>query len=250
MTFTEGEFKNTFTFRQRQNESSGILKKYPDRIPVIVETRKGLGLELDKHKYLVPSDMTIGQFIYVIRKRMSVPATMGVYVFFGGQMVQTAGLMSSTYKNVMDEDGFMYGLVATENTFGGCLGKTQTGGPCSAPNVKENTVKRGTREFMDSRYCQMHQPDREPRKKCKCPQCHYHRGQDRAAAKRVMGKNAGQDIKPGRPKKDRVLGEESANAVSKSFDSSKKPHVMKSLFVPDSDLAIVKVSGHLKSKDG
>ena len=30
--------------------------------------------ELDKKKYLVPSDLTVGQFVYVIRKRVKPPA--------------------------------------------------------------------------------------------------------------------------------------------------------------------------------
>ena len=47
------------------NKYNYLRSKYPDRIPV-----KIYGVELDKMKYLVPIDFTIGQFMYVIRKRM------------------------------------------------------------------------------------------------------------------------------------------------------------------------------------
>lgn len=53
-----------------------------------------------------------------------------------------------------------------------------TGKPCGAQAVKENTVKPGTREFLDPRYCQMHQPGRVSAKKCTCPKCNYHRLRD------------------------------------------------------------------------
>lgn len=44
--------------------------KHPDRIPVIVEKRpRDATLPLiDKKKFLVPADLTVGQFVYVIRK--------------------------------------------------------------------------------------------------------------------------------------------------------------------------------------
>ncbi len=44
-----------------------LRAKNPDRTPV-----KIYGVELDKMKYLVPNDFTIGQFMYVIRKRMKI----------------------------------------------------------------------------------------------------------------------------------------------------------------------------------
>ena len=60
-------FKSKNNFEKRNNESTNILKKYPDRIPIIVEKYKNSKInDIDKCKYLVPKDMTIGQFIYVI----------------------------------------------------------------------------------------------------------------------------------------------------------------------------------------
>ena len=45
-----------------------IREKYPERIPVIVEKLpKARVGDLDKKKYLVPSDLTIGQFYFLIR---------------------------------------------------------------------------------------------------------------------------------------------------------------------------------------
>jgi hypothetical protein len=53
-----------------------------------------------------------------------------------------------------------------------------TGKTCQAKAVNPNTVKKGTREFLDDDYCQMHQPGMEPKKKCICPHCAYHRSKD------------------------------------------------------------------------
>lgn len=68
-------FKAEHTFEQRRTESERVRAKYPDRIPVICEKiEKSKVEDIDKKKYLVPSDLTCGQFVYVIRKRLKLPA--------------------------------------------------------------------------------------------------------------------------------------------------------------------------------
>jgi len=61
-----------------------------------------------------------------------------------------------------------------------CQGISQwTGQPCGAKAVGENTLKKGTREFLDPRFCQMHQPGRLSKKKCICPHCTHCRNLER-----------------------------------------------------------------------
>ena len=64
-------FKKSKTENERLTESSKIIERYPDRIPIIVEKDKKSKIkDIDKNKFLVPNDMTLGQFMYVIRKRI------------------------------------------------------------------------------------------------------------------------------------------------------------------------------------
>ncbi len=47
-----------------------LASKYPDRIAVIIDS----DVALQRHKFLVPSDLTIGQFLYVLlKKRIQYP---------------------------------------------------------------------------------------------------------------------------------------------------------------------------------
>jgi GABA(A) receptor-associated protein len=72
-------FKERHPFEQRCNESKRIREKYADRIPIIVEVAKRSSLPpLDKCKYLVPQDLTVGQFVYVIRKSYHRPQAYAV----------------------------------------------------------------------------------------------------------------------------------------------------------------------------
>lgn len=113
-------FKDTHTFDQRCKESNRVLSKYPDRIPIICEkiaNKKNIP-SIDKSKYLVPSDLTMGQFIYVIRKRLKLSAESGLFIFIDGTIPPTSALIANIYANYKDEDGFLYVRYSNENTFG------------------------------------------------------------------------------------------------------------------------------------
>lgn len=73
---------------------------------------------IDKKKYLVPADLTVGQFVYVIRKRIKLAPEKAIFIFVDDILPPTAALMSSIYDEHKDEDGFLYVLYASENTFG------------------------------------------------------------------------------------------------------------------------------------
>jgi GABA(A) receptor-associated protein len=69
-------------------------------------------------RYLVPSDLTVGQFVYVIRKRISLPPEKAIFVFVKNSLPPTAALMSAIYEKNKDPDGFLYVTYSGENTFG------------------------------------------------------------------------------------------------------------------------------------
>lgn len=45
-------------------------------------------------RYLIPMDLTVGQFVYVIRKRISVPPEKAIFIFVNNMLPPTAALMS------------------------------------------------------------------------------------------------------------------------------------------------------------
>ena len=112
-------FKEKFDFEKRSYEATRIKKKYPDRIPVIVEKAQQSNMPyIDKHKYLVPKDLTVSQFIYVIRKRVKIKAEEAIFLFINNSLPASSELMSTVYENNKDEDQFLYATFSGENTFG------------------------------------------------------------------------------------------------------------------------------------
>lgn len=49
---------------------------------VIVEKVSGSQIvDIDKRKYLVPSDITVAQFMWIIRKRIQLPSEKAIFLF-------------------------------------------------------------------------------------------------------------------------------------------------------------------------
>lgn len=104
---------------KRQAEARRIREKYPDRIPVIVEKADKSDVPtIDKKKYLVPNDLTVGQFTYVIRKRIQVNPEKALFIFVRNILPPNAALISDVFSDHKDEDGFLYMRYSGENTFG------------------------------------------------------------------------------------------------------------------------------------
>ncbi len=114
-------FKIKNSLQERWTESLRVIAKYPDRIPVICERSNKATKDcpiIDKNKYLVPRDLTVGQFIFVIRNRLKLPAEKAIFLFIGGMIPSTSSFINNLYETHRDEDGFLYITYSFENTFG------------------------------------------------------------------------------------------------------------------------------------
>ena len=112
------KWKNEHSFEKRYNDARRIKDKYPYRVPVICEQGDNNIDILDKKKYLVPTDLTLGQFMYVIRKRLTLAPEKAIFLFINNKMMPTAGLMGTIYEEEKDADEFLYVTYSGENTFG------------------------------------------------------------------------------------------------------------------------------------
>lgn len=83
---------NNFYLEKRKKEAERIKAKYPDRLPVIVERVEKSDIPvIDKKKYLVPADLTVGQFMYVIRKRIKLNPEKAIFIFVNGTLPPVSG---------------------------------------------------------------------------------------------------------------------------------------------------------------
>ena len=115
-------FKNRYTFEQREADAIRVLSKYPDRVPIICE-RSNSANNIDcpiinKNKYLVSKDMTMGQFMYVIRRKLRIPPEKGMFLFVNDYIISVSQMVGDVYDYYKHSDGFLYVSYGFENTFG------------------------------------------------------------------------------------------------------------------------------------
>ena len=145
------EFKKNTPFEQRAAEAARVRERHASRVPVIVEKAPNSDVpSVDKcaqlaqtpaptlttsfaalahtvltaapprarSKYLIPMDMTVGQLVYVLRKRIELPSDKAVFIFINNTLPPSSALVSNVYLKHRDEDGFLYICYSGENAFG------------------------------------------------------------------------------------------------------------------------------------
>lgn len=102
------------------SDAKKILLKYPDRIPVLVnraKTEKTLPI-IDRNKYLVPRDLTVSQFLYVIRKRIKLKPSQAIFLFVKNLLPPGSNMMGHIYETYRDGDYYLRVEYAAEEHFG------------------------------------------------------------------------------------------------------------------------------------
>ncbi|XP_037678038.1 microtubule-associated proteins 1A/1B light chain 3C isoform X1 [Choloepus didactylus] len=156
-------FKQRKSLATRREEVAGIRAKFPSKIPVVVERyprEKFLPL-LDKTKFLVPQELTMTQFLSILRtlrlllrsakgylvesegnyrrievrnrsdscqtpgcwrSRLVLRTTEAFYLLVNNKsLVSTSVTMAEIYRDYKDKDGFVYMTYASQEMFG-CFG--------------------------------------------------------------------------------------------------------------------------------
>jgi len=113
------KFQKEHPIEKRINEAKKIREKFPDRVPIIVENAPRSDLpELDKKKYLVPKDISVGQFVAILRKRITLPPEKAIFIFVNNTLPPTSQLIGQVDERHRDKDSFLYFTISGENTFG------------------------------------------------------------------------------------------------------------------------------------
>ena len=100
-----------------------VMARHPDRVPCWIDRHPGdksLPEAPDgKKRYLIEKDMTVGQVMYIIRKRIQINEKKAIFLFVDGNILppntQTIGEL---YKKNAREDRLLYLTYRAESTFG------------------------------------------------------------------------------------------------------------------------------------
>jgi len=112
-------FKDEHPFEKRKEVADKIKRKFPDRIPVIVEKALNTNVpDITKRKFIVPGEITLGSFSYEIRKHLAIEPATTIFIFINSNLPPAGSLMSQLYERHRDTDGFLYLVYSGEGVFG------------------------------------------------------------------------------------------------------------------------------------
>jgi hypothetical protein len=111
---------DNYTLSEKIDYSSKLLKKYHDRIPVIVE--KNEHIDLENYKYLLPKHMNLATFLSIIRTKLNITKNQAIFTFVksydGYIMCPMNESIEQIYNSHRSNDNFLYLKFGIENTFG------------------------------------------------------------------------------------------------------------------------------------
>jgi GABA(A) receptor-associated protein len=120
MSFSNQNNKNN------KNKIETLLKKYPDRVPIII-TSRSINLKdnnTNNTNFIVPSNITIAEFIIILRKRIKIYKEESIFMFVIDNitkkdiMVQSSITIDTLYSQYKDENLILNLYVEKESVFG------------------------------------------------------------------------------------------------------------------------------------
>ena len=103
---------------------SELLKKYPDHVPVIINRNPADKIlrDIDKKNYLIPKNLQISEIYLIIRKKITIDSKHAIFIFvkshLGDVLVPIGSNVLEIYDLYKNDDGILYIIYTTENTFG------------------------------------------------------------------------------------------------------------------------------------
>lgn len=113
-------FNVRYSFDKRIQEAERIMAKNPGKVPIILESSNNSDAPgIDKHRWLLNGDLTIGQFLLSIRHRIKLDASESLFLFIDNRFIPATGdTLFQVYEKYKSEDKFLYCTYSKEKTYG------------------------------------------------------------------------------------------------------------------------------------
>lgn len=112
-------FKVKYSYEKRRGDYDKLIEKHPGKIFVILEDLKLHSNNKDKIiKKMCPTELTIGQLRFYIRRRRKLSETESIVLFLQGYIPKSASQIGEINDKYQDVDGFLYISYMVEETFG------------------------------------------------------------------------------------------------------------------------------------
>jgi GABA(A) receptor-associated protein len=104
----------------KPGDAERLRDKFPGRLPIFVTKSSNTHdiPDIPKKKYLAPSNLTVGQFIYIIRRQIKLPAEKALFLFVNNTLPTSNSTLAEIYSLHKSSDGALHMIYTSESTFG------------------------------------------------------------------------------------------------------------------------------------
>lgn len=96
-----------------------LSDKFHNKVPVMLEDISGDLLKLKKSKFLLDKEITLGQFMCIIRKKNTIEPNEAIYVFCDNVLPKSNTSMIDLWnEHHKSDDNILHLTCSKENTFG------------------------------------------------------------------------------------------------------------------------------------
>jgi len=110
-------FKQRYDLEKRRRIAQDILTKFPNYVPVIVESTDKKTKQRSS-RYLLDGETSVTRLIYEIRSQLNIDYHQSLFFFVHGTMLPTTLSMATIYDRYHESDGLLYINYGSESTFG------------------------------------------------------------------------------------------------------------------------------------
>jgi len=93
-----------------------VLRRHPNRVPVKIDEESDF--DIDRRKYLIPRDMTLGTFVTYLRNRVKLNNSEAMFVLIEGILPPVSATIETLYITHVRDDRLLHIILKKENTFG------------------------------------------------------------------------------------------------------------------------------------
>ena len=111
-------YRERTSVAERQAEAGRVRAVHPDRVPVLLLPASPACPPCAHDRFLVPRDLTVAQFAYVVRKRIKLQREQALFLHVDGRLAPGTDSLGTLDARHRGEDGFLAITYALENTFG------------------------------------------------------------------------------------------------------------------------------------
>ena len=118
--------KNNFHFKlensldERIRLVKELKKKYIEKIPIICEKGPNCKLEGEmKSHYMLPKDLYFNEFIYIIRQKLKLDSSVGIFLIVDDKYsIMGNDSISTIYEKYKEKDGILYIHYSDQEIYG------------------------------------------------------------------------------------------------------------------------------------